>query len=282
MAHGKGVIKNGGNVFGKINHSDIKAEQLGAVELDLSHSTFEAKKTANISGESHFGKIRFDTINNYDLKGIGGTVMVGKAQKVNLRHRNIDIYIGSAADITAELEHSTFRSTALGDVELILKRSNFRAQKAGHIKGSSKQGEISLGIIDSYENNSHGTKVDIEKVNSVKTKGHSTKLSIGEVVKDFAIDFEFGRCTANINNLSPQISLLGKNAHFKLKVPANAQFQFDMTSNSKNYSFPKDIQLHRQIEKVTHHEAEGFSGDSTVLNLLKVDLLWGRFKLEKN
>jgi len=124
--------------------------------------------------------------------------------------------------------------------------------------------------------------VEIEKVNSVKTKGHTTKLTISEVVDDLAIDFEFGKCTATINNLSPQVNLLGKNAQFDLKVPANAQFQFDMTSNTKNYSFPKDIQLSRQIEKVTYHEAEGFSGDSTVQNILKADLLWGKFELEQS
>ncbi len=282
MGHGKGIIKNGGNIFGDLLHSEIKAEQLGNVDLDLGHSTFEANKTGDISGKTLHGKIKIGQINNYNLKGTGGTINIEKAQKVSLNHRNIDIFIGNATDIIADLEHSKFRSKELGNVTLDLKHSNFEAQKAGNIKGTSTQGKINLGIIDRYENNSHGTKVDIKKVNTVKTKGHTTKLTISEVVADLAIDFEFGKCTATINNLSPHINLLGNKAHFDLKIPANAQFQFDMTANTKNYSFPKNIQLKRQIEKTTHHEAEGFSGDSTVQNILKADLLWGKFELEKN
>ena len=282
MGHGKGVIKNGGNIFGDLLHSEIKAEQLGNVDLDLGHSTFEANKTGDISGKTLHGKIKIGQVNNYNLKGTGGTINIEKAQKVSLNHRNIDIFIGNATDIIADLEHSKFRSNEVGNVSLDLKHSNFEVQKAGDIKGNSTQGKMNLGIIDRYENNSHGTKVEIEKVNTVKTKGHTTKLTISEVVANLAIDFEFGKCTATINNLSPQINLLGNKAHFDLKVPANAQFQFDMTANTKNYSFPKDIQLSRQIEKTTHHEAEGFLGDSTVQNLLKADLLWGKFELEKN
>ena len=281
LMHSQGIIKNGETLLSNLAFSEITAEKLGTVELNLNNSIFKAKETANVSGHFNLGTLKFGKIKDYNLEGTGGEIDIKKAEKVNLKHRFTKISIDSALDISAKMEFGSFYGKSLGNIDLDLTNGNFKAKKAKSVKGNSKGGQLDLGSIDRYENNSNGTEVQIDKVNTVETEGQFTKLTIDEVIHSLNVNFEFGNCNANINNLSPQVNITGKNAHFDLKVPTNAQFQFDMISNTKNYSFPRDIQLSRRIEKVTHHEAQGFLGDSTVQNILKANLILGKFELER-
>jgi len=281
MSNGKGKIENGGHLFSRLHFAEISAGKLGTLELAVNNSSFQAETAKDVLGKSYYADLTFGTIENYDINGHGGKVDIQKAKKIKMKHINLEMSLGDAESISAKLNHSQVQSKKVGSISMDLLNTDFKVAEAKSVIGKSQWGQLDIGTIERYDNNSHGTKVNIDKVNLVKAKGWSTELSIKEVVQSLEVDFDLGKCDATISSHAPHINLVGKNAHFDLIIPTQAKFQFGIKSNAKNYSYPKDLQVHQQIPKATHHEEQGYYRDSTATNWLKAHLQWGTLQLNK-
>lgn len=281
ISNGQGNIERTGNLFCQLQFAKLYTGELGDVDLDVRHSTLHARKAKNVGGRSNYGKYEFGIVHDYEITGVGDEIKIGKAQNVKINDRNAKIYLDYGEDIEADLSFSKLYAKELGETTINCRNSTFEADKAKNINSQSTYSNYKFGAILNYDASATGGKTDIGSVRKVKLKGNNTTLTIDKATEDLDLDMRFGSCKAVIVNPLPKLKAVGRNTSFTFEIPKDARFDFDLTSNTKNYSYPEDLELSRQIEKIGTHELEGFYGDKSATNQIKAQLEWGKLKIEK-
>lgn len=279
MRNAKGTIGKSGDLISKLHFSEIVAEEVGNLELEANNSSFEAQKGKDIKTSSQYGTLKFGAIGDYSTKTTGGKLEIGTAGKLILNLNNVNVNLRDAGDLEADFTFTDFNAKSLGELDLKLRNSDVEAKTVKNVKNDSQWGSVKLGSVQRYENSSTGTKIELGTAQEVKVKSQNSKLTIEELSGNLDLDMTFGGCKATLTNPKPNITLHGKNADFDFNLPSAAQFQIDLTSNTKNFKFPGQIKAISQIDKIGHQKFQGYLGNQNAENMINAELSFGNLKM---
>ena len=279
IKNGKAKINKSGNLETDLHFSEILANEVGDLKINGKNSTLKAKKAKNINCHSQWGKYKFGHIGNFETIARGDNVEIETAKQLTLDMTNGSIELDKAGDVVAKFRFMEFDANELEEIEMDLQNSIFKAAKAGNVKGETMWGELDLGDIKNYENKSKGTTVEIISANNIKAKGDNSKMTIGTIRDDIELDMNFGGCTAQLLNNTPNIDLIGSNADFDFELPSDAVFQIDVQSNTENFDFSSNVPAVFTTEKKTDHIMKGYFQSKNARNKIRAKLTWGKLKL---
>ena len=76
-----------------------------------------------------------------------------------------------------------------------------------------------------------------------------------------------------------EIDIDGSYTDFKIGVEDGAAYKLDASGNYASTRYPDAMDIHKEIDKGTHHEVQGYFGGSTTKNVIKVRMSYGGLKI---
>lgn len=191
--------------------------------------------------------------------------------------------IGFAENVNGYIKYSKLKIGTCKDIDLESKYSKMTIEEALNIKTISKYDGYTLGTIESFINEGKYDNIKIECVNKVEVLSKYTEVKIDHINATGDFDFSYGG--VYIYNIDPgfqSIDLSGRYTSFKIELPSDASFNFDVEGDYSSIALPSNTNYSKQIENDEEWHHTGSIGNGNSNASIKAKMSYGGLRIKHN
>jgi hypothetical protein len=183
-------------------------------------------------------------------------------------------------NLSADVAYGNLTIARGADLQLNTKYSNMKIEQAMDIRSNSKYDNFKIGEIRQLDIHTKYSNVTASCMTNLIAVAGYTDFRVDKIYKIIDIDLNYGG--ANIGLLTKNftdVRFTGNYADFKVNVEEGASYKLDASGNYAGITNPNGLKIQFERDKGTSYAVEGFVGNTTTNNAIKVSLNYGGAKI---
>jgi hypothetical protein len=183
-------------------------------------------------------------------------------------------------NLSADVSYGNLTIEQGADMQLNTKYSNIKIEQGMDIRSTAKYDNFKIGEIRQLDIHTKYSNIIANSITNLIATAAYSDFRVDNIYKIIDIDLNYGG--ANIGFLTKNftdVRFIGNYADFKVNVEEGANYKLDASGNYAGITSPTGLKIQFERDKGTSYAVEGFVGNTSTNNLIKVNLNYGGAKI---